>query len=71
MPSSPADLTTTLTTLLSDLPKKMIRQLQLIEDAASRVLTRTRKSEHVIAVLRSLLWPPVTYRIDFKVLLLL
>ncbi len=31
---------------------------------------RTRKSEHITPVLRSLHWLPVTFRIDFKVLLL-
>ncbi len=35
------------------------------------ILTRTRKSEHITPVLRSLHWLPVTFRIDFKVLLLI
>ncbi len=34
------------------------------------LLTRTRKYEHITPVLRSLHWLPVTFRIDFKVLLL-
>ncbi len=51
------------------LPKKSIRQLQLIQNAAARILTRTRKSGHITPVLRSLHWLPVTFRIDFKVLL--
>ncbi len=50
---------------------KTIRQLQLIQNAAARILTRTRKSEHITPVLRSLHWLPVTFRIDFKVLLLI
>ncbi len=52
------------------LPKKTIIQLQLIQNAATRILTRTRKSEHSTPVLRSLHWLPVTFRIDFKVLLI-
>ncbi len=52
------------------LPKKSIRQLRLIQNTAARILTRTRTSEHITPVLRSLHWLHVTCRIDFKVLLL-
>ncbi len=44
--------------------------VQLIQNTAARILTRTRTSEHITPVLRSLHWLPVTFRIDFKVLLL-
>ncbi len=43
-------------------------QKKLIQNAAARILTRTRKSQHITPVLSSLL--PVTFRIDFIVLLL-
>ena len=44
--------------------------LQLIQNAAARTLTRTKKYEHISPVLASLHWLPVKSRIDFKVLLL-
>ena len=56
--------------LFTGLPKKTIKQLQLIQNAAARVLTRTKRSDHITPVLRSLHWLPVSYRIDFKALLL-
>ncbi len=46
------------------------RQLQLIKNAVARILTKTRKSEQITPVLRPLHWLPVTFKIDFKVLLL-
>ncbi len=52
------------------LPNKTVRPLQLIQNAAARILTRTRTSEHITPDLRSLHWLPVTFRIHFKVLLL-
>ncbi|KAK9522346.1 hypothetical protein VZT92_018819 [Zoarces viviparus] len=50
--------------------KKSIRKLQLIQNAAARVLTKTRRVDHITPVLRSLHWLPVQQRIDFKILLL-
>lgn len=56
--------------LLTSLPKKTIRQLQLIQSAAARILTPSKKSELITPVLGSLHRLPVTFRIDFKVLIL-
>ncbi|XP_029297016.1 uncharacterized protein LOC115014371, partial [Cottoperca gobio] len=56
--------------LLSGCPKKSLKTLQLIQNAAARVLTRTRKRDHITPVLAALHWLPVKYRIEFKILLL-
>uniref|UniRef100_A0A3P9MAR3 Reverse transcriptase domain-containing protein n=1 Tax=Oryzias latipes TaxID=8090 RepID=A0A3P9MAR3_ORYLA len=56
--------------LLTGLSKRAVKQLQYIQNAAARVLTRTRKYDHISPVLRSLHWLPVPQRIDFKAALL-
>ena len=56
--------------LLSGLPKKATDRLQLVQNAAARVLTKTKPWEHITPVLISLHWLPVSFRIDFKILLL-
>ena len=56
--------------LLSGLPKKAIGQLQNIQNAASWVLTKARRRAHITPVLRSLHWLPVSFRSNFKMILL-
>ena len=56
--------------VFTGLTKKSIRKLQLIQNAAARVLTNTKRVDHISPVLKSLHWLPVGQRIDFKVLLL-
>ena len=49
--------------------QKTLNRLQLVQNAAARLLTGTRKSEHITPVLKKLHWLPVFYRINFKILL--
>ena len=56
--------------LYSDLPRKATDRLQLVQNAAARVLTKTKMREHITPVLSALHWLPVIFRIDFKILLM-
>lgn len=46
-----------------------LSRLQMVQNAAARLLTGTRKREHIMPVLASLHWLPVCFRIKFKILL--
>ncbi len=47
-----------------------VNKLQVIQNAAARVLTRSRKYDHITPVLQSLHWLPIKYRISYNILLL-
>ncbi len=55
--------------LFTGLSKKALWQLQLTQNAAGRVLMKTRKYNHITPVLKSH-WLSVIQRIDLKILLL-
>lgn len=57
--------------LLTGLPKKTIRHLQIIQNSTVRVLTKTKGPAHITPESKSLHWLPVNHRIDLKVLLLI
>ncbi len=46
-----------------------LNRLQLVQNAAARLLTGTKKCEHITPVLSALHWLPVRFRIDLKILL--
>ena len=46
-----------------------IARLQLVQNAAARLLTNTKKYEHITPILASLHWLPIHFRIHFKILL--
>ena len=56
--------------LLINLPASLLAPLQRIQNSAARLITRTRKYDHITPVLRSLHWLQIPQRIQFKILLL-
>jgi len=49
---------------------RLINKLQMVQNAAARVLTRTRKYDHISPVLSTLHWLPIKHCIDLKILLI-
>ena len=56
--------------LLFSLPEYQIHRLQRVHNTAARILTLTRKYDHITPILESLHWLPVQSRITFKLLTL-
>uniref|UniRef100_A0A9J8BRN4 Reverse transcriptase domain-containing protein n=1 Tax=Cyprinus carpio carpio TaxID=630221 RepID=A0A9J8BRN4_CYPCA len=56
--------------LLGGCPASSINKLQVVQNAAARVLTRSRKYDHITPILQSLHWLPINFRISYKILLL-
>ena len=57
--------------LLHGLPTNLVAKLQSILNTAARLVTKTRKYEHITPVMINLHWLPIQYRIQFKLLLLI
>ncbi len=56
--------------LLGGFPTSSINKLQIVQNAAARVLTRSRKYDHISPILQSLHWLSIKFRISYKILLL-
>ena len=56
--------------LLAGCTSKSLKTLQLVQNAAARVLTGTRRRDHISPILASLHWLPIKSRIEFKIVLL-
>ena len=47
-----------------------LNRLQMVQNSAARLLTSTKKHEHITPVLAALHWLPIRSRINFKTLLI-
>ena len=56
--------------LLYALPESQIAKLQRIQNSAARLVSLSRKYDHITSILHELHWLPVKYRIIYKILLL-
>ena len=56
--------------LLYGAAKHHLNHLQLIQNTAARIITRTKQECHIRPVLKSLHWLPIDFRIIFKILLI-
>jgi hypothetical protein len=57
--------------LLTGLPEKQIIRLQRLQNAAARLVSRSKRRVHITPVLYQLHWLPVCQRINYKILLLI
>ena len=55
--------------LYINVPKNVIKKLQWVQNAAARLITRSR-CDHITTILFGLHWLPVSQQIKFKILLL-
>ncbi len=53
--------------LFTCLSQSSVAQLQLVQNAATRILTTSNRKSHITPILASLHWLPVKFRIVFKI----
>ena len=56
--------------LLVGIPEISLAKLQMVQNIAARILTGTRKYDHMPPVLYKLHWVPVKYRIEYTIILM-
>ena len=56
--------------LFSGITDSLLRRLQSVQNATARLVTGTRRCDHITPVLRQLHWLSVRQRVDFKLALL-
>ena len=56
--------------MVYSLPQSLIVRLQAVQNRAARLVTRSRKHDHITPILKQLHWLPIYRRIKYKILLL-
>ena len=56
--------------LLYGISDHLLTKLQRVQNAAARLITKTKKHDHITAVLIDLHWLPIKQQIEYKLLLL-
>ena len=56
--------------VLCAISQKLLRKLQSIQNSAARILMRCHRFDHITPVLRTLHWLPVSFRVRFKICVL-
>ena len=56
--------------LLYGIPISSVRKLQQVQNTAARLISKTRKYDHITGVLQNLHWLPISERIKYKLLLI-
>ena len=56
--------------LLYGVPDYLIHRLQLVQNAAARVVCRTKTRRNITPILQPLHWLPVKHRIDYNIAVL-
>ena len=57
--------------MLYGLPKRLLNRLRPIQNTAERIVTLSKRFDHIIPIMFKLHWLPLNYRIHFKILLLM
>ena len=55
--------------LLYGINKSLLEKLQRVQNMGARLITRTKKHDHITPVLITLHWLPIQYRCQYKILL--
>jgi len=55
--------------MLHNLPDTLLKRLQLLQNSAARLITLSKKHEHITPILSELHWLPVYQRCKFKILI--